>query len=319
MSQRVAVLQNRLRKLDLQDMSIFIDLLHSGHAGQTADRLSLSASSVSYSLKRLREVFSDPLFIRQGNQVIATARAKEAEPYLRSALAAMEQALTLTESDLEPELWDFQLCIPEMIELTLLPALLQQLQQQRPGSQINTERLTAEPPFARLLAGTLDLLVVPGPGYFELHPNLNFEAVLEDEFVCLARGNQPRELTLDAYCEALHVYPSPWLARDNMIDRWLASMRRKRRVVARASGYQSCLNMLENSGVMLMLPKRMLPWLRIPQGVQMHRPPAGCPKFTCDLVWSPQLVNTARGRWLQRTASELVKTQLQPLSNTDEA
>ncbi|TSJ88052.1 hypothetical protein [Chitinimonas sp. BJB300] len=61
-----------------------------------------------------------------------------------------------------------------------------------------------------------------GPGYHRLHPDLQWESLFEDDFVCLSPGKQPHKLTLADYCQAEHLYPTPWLSQNTIIDGWLA-------------------------------------------------------------------------------------------------
>lgn len=53
---------NLLRQLDIQDVMVFLCLYDHKSARRTAEMLSISQPTVSYSLKRLRSCFGDVLF-----------------------------------------------------------------------------------------------------------------------------------------------------------------------------------------------------------------------------------------------------------------
>ncbi|MBV1786872.1 LysR family transcriptional regulator [Marinobacterium sp. D7] len=291
--------KNQLRKLDVQDIAIFLSLFSTRNARKTADELSISPPTVSYSLKRLRESLGDELFIRDSSGLLPTGRAFHIEPYLRSALEAINRSAEGFGEPDDREL-PLELCVPEAFELLLLPKLMAQALSCSPRRILHMRKLSEKLPTEELLAGKLDLLCVPGPGaYFQLHPELERQSLFEDRFVCVARGNRPRQVTLDEYCDALHVYPSPWQSPRNMVDTWLEQLGRRRTMVAWASTYQACLNMLEELPCMLMLPSSLVSTLRIPPGVQVNQPPLGCPNFTFDMVWAPGN-DSPRRRWLRQ-------------------
>jgi len=291
--------KNLLRKLDIQDIAIFLSLYQTHNARKTADQLSVSPPTVSYSLKRLRSCLGDELFVRESTGLMPTARAVHIEPYLRSAIDAINRS-TEGFDVAEDEDIPLELCVPEAFELLLLPKLTAAALACTPRRILHIEKLKEKLPIEGLLAGKVDLLCVPGPGaYFKLHPELERQTLFEDRFVCLGRGNMPRQIALDEYCDALHLYPSPWQSPRNMVDMWLEQLGRSRKVVAWASTYQSCLNMLEELPCLLMLPETLVTALRIPEGVQVHRPPLGCPNFTFDMVWAPGNDNPSR-RWLRQ-------------------
>lgn len=66
-----------IRKLDPQLLLVFESLMDTQSATLSAARLNLSQSAVSGSLKRLREVFDDPLFERRSHGLVPTDRATD--------------------------------------------------------------------------------------------------------------------------------------------------------------------------------------------------------------------------------------------------
>ncbi len=291
--------RNQLRKLDFQDIAVFLSLFETHNARKTADRLSVSPPTVSYSLKRLRDSLGDELFTRDSAGLMPTTRALRIEPYLRSAMESINRSVEGF-GEVDDREVPLELCVPEAFELLLMPRLMAAALGCSPRRILHIEKLKERLPTEELLAGKVDLLCIPGPGvYFQLHPELQRQPLFEDRFVCLARGNVPRQLSLDEYCEGLHVYPSPWQSPRNMVDLWLEQLGCSRQIVAWASTYQSCLNMLEELPCMMMLPESLLTTLRIPPGVQVHQPPLGCPNFTFDMVWAPSN-DSPRRRWLRQ-------------------
>lgn len=58
--------------LDLNLLRVLDALFREGSTVKAADRLAMSQSAVSGALSRLRYALDDPLFVRQGNRLVAT-------------------------------------------------------------------------------------------------------------------------------------------------------------------------------------------------------------------------------------------------------
>ena len=81
--------------VDLNLFKVFEALFEEGGASRAAIRLDMTQSAVSAALRRLREVFSDALFVRTGRGLAPTSRAKELKPIVSEALVdcVIEMAL----------------------------------------------------------------------------------------------------------------------------------------------------------------------------------------------------------------------------------
>ena len=56
-----------LHRFDLNLIKVFLAISDSGSLTQAANRLGLTQPAVSHALRRLRDDFGDPLFVRVGN------------------------------------------------------------------------------------------------------------------------------------------------------------------------------------------------------------------------------------------------------------
>ena len=64
-----------LHKIDLNLLVVFDELMLSRNLTRAAEKLCLSQSAISQSLKRLRVLMDDPLLVRSGNEMLVTERA----------------------------------------------------------------------------------------------------------------------------------------------------------------------------------------------------------------------------------------------------
>src|SRR5262245_51317346 len=82
-----------IRKLDLTLLLVFQEVMRHRKLTVVAERLGLTQSSISHSLRRLRDVFGDELFLRRHNGVEPTSRARELEPVMRQVIEALRGAI----------------------------------------------------------------------------------------------------------------------------------------------------------------------------------------------------------------------------------
>ena len=85
----------KLGALTLEDLVFFVTLCEELSLSETAKRCSLSLSGASRTMKKLREVFDDKLFLRSMPDSIATERALELYPLVSDIV---ERAGALTHS-----------------------------------------------------------------------------------------------------------------------------------------------------------------------------------------------------------------------------
>lgn len=77
---------NDIRRLDGGLLLIFRELLLQRRATSVAEKLGLSQSAISHALKRLRDIFNDPLFIRRPHGLEPTKRAIELGPQVETLI-----------------------------------------------------------------------------------------------------------------------------------------------------------------------------------------------------------------------------------------
>lgn len=304
--------KSALRQIDIQDMMVFVTILSRESSRDTADVLGLSPSTISYSLKRLRECFGDELFIVRKGAMVPTPKAEAIAPYVQAAIDSINRCAAPVGALLaETRRRTFRTQAPEYYELLLLPHIVEAIAAPF-GMTLETERLGSELPVERLLAGKIDVAFGFGPGYHRIHPELEWRSVLDEDFICLTSvpSLRGKKISLDEFLAHPHVHPTPWDATTNMVDGWLETIGRQRCIIARANTYQACLNIIEKTPLLFSLPRRLFPLLKIPESVHVLDPPMGFPTFTLDVIWSKRRSNDSR--WLREQLMRAIETVSNP-------
>lgn len=149
---------NALRKLDMQDLMVFVSVYEQRNLTLVADALHVSQSTVSYCLKKLRANFEDDLFICTRNGMRPTRKALAMHAHVQQIL----ESANLCHDGLG--LFDpihrqttFTVCAPEYFELLVLPHLMRDFVAAGFSVTVNVQKLEKQLPAEQLNDGRFDL------------------------------------------------------------------------------------------------------------------------------------------------------------------
>ena len=188
--------------LDGHALRLFLAVLDTGSVTAAADELGVTQSAVSHALQKLRAIVRDPLFVKSGRGVVATAHAQSLASRARDLLANMQDFSRGAHFD--PATAEISLVIAanDLQRDLLLPGF--SLALERAVKKLALRVIPADAPDADILRdGVCDLLITPFPpeGADILQRNL-----FRDEYVCFydsSRRAAPR--TREDYLAARHV------------------------------------------------------------------------------------------------------------------
>ena len=145
--------------MDTELLRTFLEVASTRHFGRAAGNLYLTQAAVSARIKLLEEQLGQPLFLRSRNNIQLTAAGERLLPHAETVLTAwsrarQEVALQKAQSrqlslGATTGLWQY-----------LLPDALPALHRALPDVALRAEAHGAQPLLDRVLAGTLDLVVV---------------------------------------------------------------------------------------------------------------------------------------------------------------
>lgn len=289
-----------LARLELHHLRALDALLSERSATRAAARLGLTQSALSHSLRQLRDVLGDPLFVRGPGGLVPTPRAEALAGPLRRALSELARALDAQER------WDparasrrFTLVMGDAFALTLLPTLLALARAEAPGVDLDVRA----PPRGRPELGLelLDADLALGVNFDPL-PGQRTRALLSETFACIARADHPelREgLDLDTYCRLPHALVTPRGDGGSVVDTALAKLGRERRVVLRIEYFLAAPLLVAHSDLLLTLPMRLAQRLEALGTLQVFDPPLTLPGFTWRMLWTDRTDEDPACGWLR--------------------
>ncbi len=309
-----------LNRVDL-NLLVYLDaLLRERNVTQAAHQLNLSQPAMSNGLRRLRDLFDDPLLVRTSDGMTPTERALELEPVVREVLTTIDKAVQ-QRSAFDPLAADrvFRIMASDYAESTLLPAVLGQLRTQAPGITLDV-MTPSDVSFLDVERGKVDMVI----NRFDAMPQSFHQIHLwDDSFTCLLNPDNPvlEDFSLDNYLQAKHVWVSKTgmgvgvgvnpddVQRLGWVDTALARLGKKRQIRVFTRHYQAAMTLAAESDLIVTLPTRAAELKRDDPGVVLREPPLAIPPLELKMAWSPLLQHNPANRWLRklitRTAREL--------------
>ena len=310
---------SRLNRVDL-NLLVYLDaLLRERNVTQAAHSLGLSQPAMSNGLKRLREVFNDPLLIRTSDGMTPTAKAEELEPQLREILTGVDRALQPTDEFIPArENRVVRLMASDYAESTLLPAVLHELREQAPGVTLDIMN-PSDVSFLDVERGKVDLVI----NRFDQMPQSFHQITLwQDSFSCLLSPDNPilENFTLDSYLAADHIWVSKTgmgvgvgvnpddVQRLGWVDSTLASLGKKRRIRVFTRHYQAAMTLAEQNDLIVTLPTRATHLKRDNPRVVVRDVPFDMPAMELKMAWSPLLQHNPGHRWIRQLITQVARS-----------
>lgn len=279
-----------IRRFDLNLLLVFDALNEHGQVTLAARALGVTQPAVSNSLRRLREIVGDPLFVRSGNAMRPTARARAMRNPVRHALGQLAGALGEAAFSPGSASHQVRIAMADDIERLLLPGIVRELGRQAPGISVVSRRVAAlfELPVELLGDSFVDFAIGP----FGLPPrpstDIHGRLLYRDSFVCIT-GKSNRalrgSLTLRRLVDLRHVailYPS---AGSGLMDQALAAHGLSRRVAVVVPHMATAVELVASSDLCATVPKRFASKLvgRLP--IVLHQPPIDLPTIEVGIFW----------------------------------
>ena len=286
---------------DLNLLPILVALYDEQSVSAAGKRLGMSQPSVSKALKRLRESFEDPLFVRGPNGLVATPRTHSVVQAARPHLKHLQEDL-LAGEDFDPatSTRPITLAVSDIAEMAFYPSIVEHFRRHAPRCMLHTVSTAPEEIARGLESGAIDLAA----GY---HPALalrNYRKRLLSQhgFACLLRAGhpcwQPRLNTQD-YLSAEHVGVHRPGGSQELLERFFDRRKLKLRTPVYTSFVLSVPFIVMESNLVATLPYAVATrFASLSAGLQAALPPFDL-TYDLRLHWHRRFDNEPRSRWIR--------------------
>jgi DNA-binding transcriptional LysR family regulator len=298
-------------RVDL-NLMVYLDvLLREGSVTKSAQQLGITQPAMSNGLKRLRDLFNDPLLVRTSEGMTPTERALELQPLIRKALNELEVALqTQGEFDASSSHRVFRIMVSDYAESTLVPELVKRLREEAPCVILDV--LTpSDVTFKDVEAGKVDMAI---NRFDEMPQSFHQMTLWEDDFVCLVNPDHPNagKFDLEAYLESMHIWVSKTgmgagvgidpekIIRLGWVDNALSKLGHKRKISVFTRHYQMPALLALNNDLVATLPRKVAEMQAETSRLLVKEPPFSVPAFELKMAWSPLVQHHQAHKWLRR-------------------
>lgn len=309
-----------LSRIDLNLLVYFDVLLREQNVTKSAHHLGITQPAMSNGLKRLRDLFDDPLLIRTSEGMTATERALELQPLIRDVLAGIDKAVQ-PQKEFNPaeSTRVFRMMASDYGEATLLPSVLTYLRDIAPG--VTLDILTpSDVDFTDLEQGKVDMAI---NRFSELPLSFHQISLWQDSYSCLMSANNPvlEDFTLDNYLKAQHV----WVSKTGMgvgvginphnkqhlgrVDEALSIMGKKRSISVFTRHYQVARLLANQKDLIVTLPSKAAELDLNNDALVIKPPPFDIKPFDLKMAWSPLLQHNPGHQWLRRLIVKVAKNE----------
>lgn len=287
---------------------VFSELMVHRKTTLVARKLALSQSAVSHALARLRDIFGEELFLRNGLGLQPTARALELAPEIEEILSLANKMIDV-DGAFDPSSSDRLFRFAGMIyAATFLPPIFSEdFRQSAPHVRFSFALETPARTFDRLAEGELDIGFVTS----EPPPAFDHVVMFEDDVVVIARAKHPKlkkGLDADTYLELDHLNGAPGAVLLGPADEVLALRRQKRRVLAGVSEFAAAAKIVSSSDVTMSMPGRLARQFAPIFKFDIFPMPFPLPKLKLRLVRHARSRNDSGVDWLAQRALLLTAT-----------
>ncbi|WPB89303.1 LysR family transcriptional regulator [Streptomyces malaysiensis] len=300
------------RDIDLRLLYTLEAIHRSGSITGAAEELNLSQPAVSHSLRRLRSVFGDRLFIRTADGVTPTPLAEQ--------LAASARRIQYTvRSELEASMhFDpahltrvIHLCMTDAGELVMLPRLLRRLHEEAPGVEVQTLTMPPKVMVEALDNGVADLAIGPFP---ELaRTTLSRQRLYQRGFLCLVARDQRavgrRGLTLETYLSEGHLVVQSPGRTEEVFERFLAENGLSRTVTLRVPHTLCVPAVVRETDLIATVPQSVGTFFSSYPGINVFpvpfAEPMAPPVTTVSQYWSSRFEMDRTNAWLRGVVADL--------------
>lgn len=289
-----------LHRIDLNLLVVLDAIFTEGGITKAGEKLHLTQPAISHALGRLRDLFNDPLFVREGRKMVPTPLARSLMQPVRRALHSLEVTLNeVQQFDPATTQRHFNIAVRDVFEATVLPPLMKRVATAAPSidiSAIRADRRTLE---SELAVGSLDAAL---DVLLPLSEDIRHRRVSTDALVVVARKGHPatkKKLDLAAYLRAHHVLVSSRRTGPGLEDVELNRQGFKRRIRLRCQHYFAACRVVSQTDLLLTMPERYARIASRQYGNQILPFPMEMPSMDAYLYWHASVDKEPAGRWLR--------------------
>ncbi len=275
-------------------------LLEECHVSQAAIKLNITQSALSRQLSQLREIFADPLLVRDGNQLIPTPKATHLLTKLDHWFMELDELMI--EAEFEPTAWngEFTFASSDYVAQYLLPEMVEALSVQAPNVSI-TYCLWQPSLLSQMAHSNIQLASTMSP---EPPMGVSSMQIGEDYPVCVMKQSHPLAqqvaLSVDDVLAYSHIKVTGGGDKDSYIDQALVKLGKARNIGLQVPFFSAAFRSLCMSDYLMVVPEHIARNMQNHVEVVFKPLPVDTAKHKYWLLWHPKFDNEPAHQWVRQ-------------------
>ncbi|MCW8332136.1 LysR family transcriptional regulator [Photobacterium sp. SDRW27] len=291
-------------------------LLDECHVSRTAERLFITQSAVSRQLNQLRELFNDPLLVRDGNRLLPTPKAEQLQQKLGGLLADCQALFASDEFD--PETWQGNVVLSssDYVAQYILPDIVERLQQQAPKLSL-AYQLWLPDQLDQLADLDIQLVSTMLP---QIPDGLCGSSIGADYPVCVMRRDHPlagkQALSVDDFVQYSHLKVSGGGDKDSFVDRNLAELGLERNIQFSVPFFTSAFHTLCRTDMLMVIPEHIAFNMQHLFSISYVPLPIPVTEHKYWLLWHPRFDSDPAHCWLREQVLSVMRGSMYSITMT---
>ncbi len=308
---------SKLNRTNLNLMLIFYTLYRERHLTKTAETLCLSQPAISHSLKKLRAIFNDELFVKTSEGMEPTPTANQIDAAIEKGLLCFEQAISFnSDFDQASSNREFRIGLADYMNQKVQPHLINHALKHAPDVSFNlvpTRLARIEESDGVLQSNDLDI-VIALLDYIPQGPN--HELLLEDRIGCIADSNHfgtQDTMPMEALIENPHIVLAHREDMPSLITEKLAERGLTRKVIAKSPHIMPLAKILPGTNLITCITESAASIICPGSSLKLYSLPFEVNPLKLCLLWDIRKDKDPGIHWLRK----LLRDSMLPLSDTE--
>ncbi|HEY9454546.1 MAG TPA: LysR family transcriptional regulator [Bradyrhizobium sp.] len=292
--------------LDLNLLRVFFAIWDLRSLTAAGERLGLTQPAISHALRRLRERFGDPLFVRVANRMLPTDAAVRLHEPLDQAFELLNRTLQ-SGVVFDPRSTErtFRVAMSDIAEVYLLPRLITELSRISPFIRVHIVPLVPESLVSSMRSGEIDLAI----GAISM-PDKDLASIdiVNDRYICLVRANHPiakSRLTRSAFSKLRFVFARTTSTVYQLAEQWLADEAARPQIAVRGH-FTTAPEIVRHSDLAAIFPRMLALDLPRAKDFRLLDLPFELPPMEVRVHSHSRFANDTGIKWMHQTSAAIL-------------
>ena len=289
--------------VDFRSLDVLARVYRLGSFTRAAEELEVTQSVVSYTIEKLRGVFGDPLFVREGRQLLPTPRCEEVVTEGGDLLARFTRLAAPQQFDPASSADTITIACNFYERALIIPRLVRSIRAAAP--RIKVEIVDAGYlGHDKLLRTEADMLVGP---FVQLGAAFYSRTLYEDPYVCLMDPSHPmagKALELNDYLALEHIYITYGGRWKSRYMQYLEQRGHALSIAIKTPSPAGIHNLIAGTQLVATIPERLSQELG--EGLHVTRCPIAAP-VAIQMVWTARTQESEMHKWVRGQVVQSIK------------